>query len=235
MSEAMTESEFQRAVAAAVRGVLNVYREVDAFLREFAAAMEGVEPHFIVAAKRIVPGVSRKNPEARFLRSYLATVLAPPTVEGDGEDEPPEDEDDDGDDEEAEERPSRKIVVPTGGSLIVARVAIYDPDHADAFAPNLRITLLGDCRAKADGVASDARFRIKRGLFRRIVRAADDATIGVVEPRGTAIIDVPKKTRTGLRFTVATAPIVLPLFGLAPDDVPTLAAQVAREWRALTP
>ena len=50
-------------------------------------------------------------------------------------------------------------------------------------------------------------------------------------PRGTAIIDVPKNARTGLRFTVGTAPIVRPMFGLAPDDVPRLAAQVTSDWR----
>ncbi len=234
MSETMTEGEFQRAVAAAVRGVLNVYREADALLREFAAAMEGIEPHFEIAAKRLVPGVSRKSPDARYLRSYLATVLAPPNVDGEGEDEAVEDEDDDGDDDETDELPGRKaIVVPTGGSLVVARVAIYDPDHVDGFAPNLRITLLGDCRAVVPGLADNAQFRIKRALFRRIVRAADGATVGVVQSKGTAIIEGPKKARTALRFAVTTAPIERPLFSLAPDDVPKLAAQVASDWLKL--
>lgn len=232
MSETLTEGEFQRAVAASVRGVLNVYREADALLREFAAAMEGTEPHFVIAAKRLVPGVSRKSPDARFLRSYIATVLAPPNIDGEGEDDTVEEEDED--DDEADEQPIRKaIIVPTGGSLVVARVAIYDPDHADGFAPNLRITLLGDCRAVASGIADNAQFRIKRGLFRRIVRAADGATIGVVQSKGTATIEGPKKVRTGLRFAVATAPIERSLFSLAPDDVPQLAVQVASDWRRL--
>jgi hypothetical protein len=91
-----------------------VYREADALLREFAAAMEGTEPHFVIAAKRLVPGVSRKSPDARFLRSYIATVLAPPNIDGEGEDDAVEEEDED--DDEADEQPIRKaIVVPTGG------------------------------------------------------------------------------------------------------------------------
>ena len=231
MSEAMTEVEFRHAVAVAIKGVLNVYREADALLRELAAALEATEPRFAVVAKRVVPGVSRKSPDARYLRCYLSAVLAPSNTDAEVIGDAGDEEDEDGEEDEGEERPAKVVVVPTNGSLIVARVAIYDPDHAEGFEPNLRVTVLGNCRAATKGVAADAAFRVRRNLFRRIVRAADGASVGPVRPKGTATIEGPKKVRTSLEFDLTTPPIVRSLFSIVPDEVPTLAAQIATAWR----
>jgi hypothetical protein len=231
VSESMTELEFRQAVAAAVRGVLNVYREADALLRELAEAFAATEASFGVVAKRITPGVSRRSPDARYLRSYLATVLAPRTADAEVLGDAGDDDDEDGEEDEGEERPTKVVIVPTGGSLVVTRVAIYDPDQAEGFEPNLRVTVLSNCRAASQDVAADAAFRVRRSLFRRIVRAADGASAESVQPKGTATLEGPKKQRTALAFDVATPPIVKSLWSVAPDELPTLAAQVASAWR----
>ena len=74
MTQDLDAKQFQQAVADAIKGVLNVYREADALLRELQNALEGA---FVPLVKRLVPRNRRQNPDSQYLPNYLATVFVP--------------------------------------------------------------------------------------------------------------------------------------------------------------
>ncbi len=75
MTESLTREQFRTAVADAVSGVLNVYREVDAMFRDLTIALSDAEPRFVPLIKRMVPGAGSKNPDARYLRKLSGSDL----------------------------------------------------------------------------------------------------------------------------------------------------------------
>ena len=65
LPESSQRKQFNVAVANAITGVLNVYREVDAMFRELTAALAAAEPRLVpfTGRKPLVPGAGSKNPE----------------------------------------------------------------------------------------------------------------------------------------------------------------------------
>jgi hypothetical protein len=112
MTEALNRDQFRVAVADAVSGVLNVYREVDTMLRDLTNALNEDEPRLVPLVRRLVPGAGSKNPDARYLRNYIASVFVPADAaedDLDDEDEDEEGEEVDDEDDESASGPKRML------------------------------------------------------------------------------------------------------------------------------
>lgn len=239
MTEPLTREQFRTAVADAVSGVLNVYREVDALFRDISAALSDGEPRFAPFIKRIVPGSGSKNPDARYLRNYQASIFvaaADATEEDDDEDD--EDDEEGADDEEAE--PSRKekrvLTFRVGSAMLVARAAIYDRSRP-AFEPNLMIGTLANCRLDAN-LAPDTLLRSKPGRFKRIFRVIDAPRGAPGRPLQTVVtaqvVGQPKNKNSKLIFDAPAAMRIYPLFEITSDKVQEIVTAVRRDWVAAT-
>jgi hypothetical protein len=230
MAEDLTREQFQAAVADAVAGVLNVYREVDTMLRELGTALAEAPPAF-AQVKRVVPGAGRKNPDARYLRNYVAAFYMPASVADEEED----DEDDEGeDDDEESSAPNKKVLsINKGGSILIASAAIYDRNVA-GFEPNLLVAALTKCRSEPD-VPADSVFKVPRARLKRIVRAVGVYKAGSGKPlRTEAIVQVdgqPKgRAKHMLVFDVAEPLQRYPLFEVTPERIAEIAATVRAAW-----
>jgi hypothetical protein len=251
MAENLTREQFRIALADAVVGVLNVYREVDAMVRELGTVLGDGSPRFAPIVKRLVPGVGRKNPDARYLREYIAAVYAP--VDAMEEEDPDEDDEEDGegDEEEGEgeggsdeeegavaRSAKQPLTIKAGSGIIVARATIYDRATYDratpAFEPNLVVAALTRCRIDVD-VAPGTPFKVARWRFKRILRALDRHRWVAGKPLDTnvpaQIVGGPK-TKHKLTFDLPNPLKPLPLFEVTPEQLRAIAAIVRKEWSA---
>lgn len=227
----LDEKQFQRAVAEAIRGVLNVYREADALLRELRDGLRAGTPAFSPIADRVVPG-PRGDSDARYLRRYIATILSPSTAVA--EDEPEEDEPDeeDEDEDDAGDGKSKKkklLTLDVGASLLVARVSLYGPGGVE-FVPKLTITSLRNVRL--DGGPTSGPLKMSRNRYRKLVRIIDtqEPGPGVFRPKlSTHPVNAPKDKR-GLVFDVPAPPLTFPLFTLTPQRLEAVADEVRHSW-----
>lgn len=237
MTDTLTQDQFRTAVADATAAVLNVYREVDAMFRELAAALADGEPSFSMLVKRLVPGSGRKNPDARYLRNYVAAVFAP--VNSVPEDE----EEEDGEDEEEEEedapktKQKRAILVPVGSGIVLARAAIYDRSVPN-FEPHLMMAVLTNCRVDVP-TEPNAQVRVPRSRFKTIQSALGRhrASPGQPFPTGVPVQleGQPKnKPKHRLVFDLPHPVRRYPLFELKPDKVIEVAHATQEAWRTAT-
>jgi hypothetical protein len=211
--------------------VLNVYREVDAMLRELAAALADEEPRFVPLVKGLVPGAT-KNPDARHLRNYHAYFFVPASTA-----EPEDEDDEEEEDEEEDETPKQKrsLTIEVGSGLVVARVAIYDRS-LPKFEPNLRVGVLTKCRVDT-ALPAGAQLKVPRGRFRRIVRAVDANQGGPGKPlRTNTVVQVvgQPKMKPKLVFDVPDGLREYPLFDVTPERIVEIAASIRETWRAST-
>jgi hypothetical protein len=214
MAEPLTREQFNTAVADAVAGVLNVYREVDAMFRELNAALAAAEPRLVpfTGRKPLVPGAGGKNPDGYYLRNYRAWIYAP--VAGLEEDEGEED-DEDGEEDEEEETKKGPLAFAEGTGLVAVRSTIFDRGVA-GFEPNLVVGTLLRCRVDPV-VTPGTELKIRRGHFRRVLREIDKAssaktvkttvpvTVGTVKNKHKLVFDVPGPWRRYPLFDVTPA------------------------------
>lgn len=223
MTEPLTRDQFRIAVADAVTGVLNLYREVDAMLRELAAALGEGDPRFVPLVKRLVPGAGSKNPDARYLRNYHASVFA--LADADEE----EDEEEDAEDEEdADTTPRRAVTIPAGDGIVLARASIYERS-VTGFEPNLAITVLANTRIPA-AVPDGTALKVIPVALKKVVRALDNQPSGKhLKTVANASVAGPHKGKHRLSFDVAER-LRYPLFDVTPDKIVEIANEVRVAW-----
>lgn len=234
----LTREDFRAAVADAVNGLLNVYREVDAMLRELGTALGSDEPRFSMLGKKLVPTASSRNPDARYLRDYHAAVFTPSDASDDDEED--DDEDDDGEDEDdgATQKTKKALTIETGSGILLARAAIHDRSTT-GFEPNLVVVALTRCRVDPD-VPSGTLFKVSRSRLRKIIRAMDGFRWISSKPVNTLntrvsvqVVGQPKNKHT-LFFDVPKEPERHPLFDVTPDKIREIARRVRESWSAAT-
>lgn len=233
MAEELTREQFRVALAQAVDGVLNVYHEADAMLRELAMALGADEPRFSTLVKRLVPGANKK-PDARFLRDYYAWVFSP---DDSGEEDDEEEDEDDAEDEEdgGTKKANKPLTVPAGSGVVLARAAIYDRG-ASAFEPTLTIAVVRNWRTTVD-VPTGTPLRIRRGNLSRVLRDIDRHrwAAGKINTLKTAVPVQPvgmAKGKQTLVCDLASAPQRIPLFEVMPATVHDIARTVRASWTA---
>src|SRR3569623_1030105 len=162
MPEALlTRDEINKAVADAVAGVLNVYREVDAMFRELTAALAAAEPRLVpfTGRKPLVPGAGTKNPDGYYLKGYRAWIYAPAAGLEDDEGE----EDDENGENDEDEEDKGPLACVEGTNLVAVRATIFDRGVSN-FEPNLVVSTLLRCRADPS-VPAGTEHKNKRGKF----------------------------------------------------------------------
>jgi hypothetical protein len=217
MAEPLTRDQFNIAVADAVTGVLNVYREVDAMFRELNAALAATEPRIVpfTGRKPLVPGAGGKNPDGSYLKSYRAWIYAPAAELE--EDEGEEDEEDSEEDEEEEATKKGPLSIAEGTGLVAVRATIFDRG-VTSFEPNLVVGTLLRCRVEPV-VPASTELKIRRGHFKRVLRDIDKTsaaktvkttvpvTVGTVKNKHKLVFDVPSAWRRYPLFDVTPATI----------------------------
>lgn len=187
----LTAEQFQLAVAAAIEGVENLYRQVDlliAKLREQLA--EDPDP---LALIRGTLGKSGKEDSKRVVVRYEYGALFEPATEDEEDLDDEDDEDDDSEDEDVDDsvasksqkkRKGRRHEIVAGQPLLAVRIGMFDPRKRTSFAPEVQFAVmsgwaLGDSTSQADD-----RFTLQSYMLRRVTRALADRT-GM--PSGTRI------------------------------------------------
>lgn len=235
MADPLSREQFRIAVAQAIDGVLNVYHEVDAMLRELAIALGADEPRFTTLIKRLVPGAG-KNPDARFLRDYHAFVFSPANS-ADEEDEEEEDEDTEDDDDGGTKKAKKPLTVPSGSGVVIARAAIYNRSTT-TFEPMLTIACLRNWQTSTE-LPPGTPLRIRRGNFRRLMRDVDRHrwAAGKVNTLKTTVpVHIPGmgKGKPTLVCELANVPDRIPLFDIRPATVQEIARNVRATWGTLS-
>jgi hypothetical protein len=228
MSDELDAIQFQRAIGDAIKGVLAVYREADALLRELQGILRSGTPGFVTLADRIAPGARRGEPGTRYLRSFVASVLAPADateVDDELEDEPDEDEDEDEDGEAAVAKKTLTLRVGTG--LLIPRVEIFGSGSKD-FVPSLMITSLIKSRVVPE-LPAETPLKVSRSRFRKIMRLIDKSDGKTIEARVSVHVLNKPKEKHKLGFTMAPA-LRYPLFDVTPDKLDAIADQTRKLW-----
>jgi hypothetical protein len=224
MAEPLTREQFQLALAEAVTGVLNVYREIDAMFRELSAALGEGEPRLTPLVRKLVPPAGNKNPDARYLRNYHAWVFAPAN---EMEEEEEDDDEEEGDEEEGEgKKPKRTLAIKIGTGLVIARATVFDRG-VSSFEPNFVVGTLLRCRVDSD-VEPGTELKIGRGRFRKVLRAIDSHRGGAAKPVQT---NVPvsignQKNKHKLVFDMPNLWYREPLFDITPTRIHEMAKMV---------
>ena len=239
MAEPLTREQFRTAVADAVNGLLNVYREVDAMLRELGTILSEAEPRFVQLGKKLVPASGSKNFDARYLRNYHAAIFAPADTSEEEEEVEDEDEEEDENDEgdgEVEKKPKRPLTIATGSGIIVAQATIYDRAR-QGFEPNLVVRALMRCRADSQ-LVNGTRLKVSRYRFRKILRAMNNHLGAPGKPLHTGVsvqVSGQPKTKYKLIFDVLSPVQSIPLFEITPEKLQEIASKARQDWLAVPP
>lgn len=236
MAEALTRDQFNAAVADAVTGLLNVYREVDAMARELRTALEASAPPLRswLPGAPLVPGAGRKNPDGKYLRGYRAWFFVPGAPDGDEDDEDAEEDADDegGDAEDAVSTKKSSLLIPAGSNLAVVSATVFEAGRKD-FVPNLAVAVMARCRAAAD-VPAGTDLKIRRSRLRQVLRAIDQhkgtgtVSTGIPITAGTA------KHKHTLVFDLAAPWTRYPLFDVTSALIPEIAGKLHAQATAGT-
>lgn len=228
MADELDAVQFQRAIGDAIKGVLAVYREADALLRELQALLRGGAPRFVTLADRIAPGARRGEPGTRYLRSFVASVLAPADateVDDDLEEDLEEEEEDEEDSETVVAK--KTLTLRVGSGLLIPRVEIFGSGSKD-FVPSLVITSLIRSNVVPDLPVATP-LKVSRSRFRKIVRLIDKSDGKTIDPRVAVHVLNKPKEKHKLGFTMAPA-LRYPLFDVTPDKLETIADQTRKLW-----
>jgi hypothetical protein len=178
----LTRDQFQAAVAAAIAGVEQLYREVDlliARLREELA--EEPEP---LVLKRGTLGKAGKEDSKRVVVRYEYGALFEPAADDDELDEDDELDDEDADEDEDVEqaagskakrkrRKSRHEIVASQ-PLLAVRIAMYDPRKRAGFEPQVQFAVMSDWALGDTAAQPEDRFTLQAYMLRRVARALAD-------------------------------------------------------------
>lgn len=224
----LDEKQFHRAVAEAIRGVLNVYREADALLRELRDGLRSGTPAFSPVVDRLVPGL-RGDADARYLRRYIATILTPLTASPDNEPDDDDDDDEDGDDDSDEVGKKKVSALDIGTALLIARVSLYGPGGVD-FVPKLTLTTLRNVRI--DGGPSSGQLKMSNNRYKKLIRALDNQQpgIGTIKPKLTTHPLGKPKDKRGMVFDISAAPTSYSLYTITPQHLELIVTQVRNAW-----
>jgi hypothetical protein len=228
MTDELDATQFQRAISDAIKGVLAVYREADALLRELQGVLRSGSPGFVTLADRVAPGARRGEPGTRYLRSFVASVLAPADA-AEVEDELEDDVEDEEDEDEDNDAPAAKktLTLRVGTGLLIPRVEIFGSGAKD-FVPSLVITSLIRSRVLPE-LPVDTPLKVSRSRFRKIVRLIDKSDGKTIEPRVSVHVLNKPKEKHKLGFTMAS-PLCYPLFDVTPDKLEAIADQTRKVW-----
>lgn len=228
MAEELDAAQFQRAIADAIKGVLTVYREAEALLRELQGVLRNGSPAFVPLVERVAPGVRRAEPGTRYLRSYVASVLAPigaTDIEEDGEDE--DDDEDLDDDEGGETKTAKQLTLRVGAGILIPRVEIYGSGRSD-FVPSLTMTSLTRSWVVPE-LPVGTPLKVPRGRFRKILRLMDKSGGKNIDARVSVHVLNKPKEKHKIGFTMAPVQRY-PLFDVTPDKLEAIAAEVRTHW-----
>lgn len=203
MAELLTREQFNTAVADAIAGILNVYREVDAMFRELTAVLAATEPRLapLTGKKALVPSAGGKNPDSYHLRNYHARFYAPMSEIDEDEGEDSDYDSEDGEDEEAEPKKKNPLTFAEGTSLVAVRAMVFDRGVSN-FEPHLAVGTLLRCRVDPV-VPAGTELKVKRNLFKRVLRELDKVgsattvkttvpvTVGKVKNKHMLVFDTP--------------------------------------------
>jgi hypothetical protein len=178
----LTREQFQAAVAAAIAGVEQLYREVDlliARLREELA--EEPEPLML---KRGTLGKAGKEESKRVVVRYEYGALFEPAADDDDLDEDDDLDDEDGDeDEDIEQAAGSKAQRKRGKGrheitasqpLLAVRIAMFDPRKRASFEPQIQFAVMSEWALGDTPVQPEDRFTLQAYMLRRIARALAD-------------------------------------------------------------
>lgn len=179
----LTAEQFQLAVAAAIEGVENLYRQVDlliAKLREQLA--EDPDP---LALIRGTLGKSGKEDSKRVVVRYEYGALFEPATEDEEELDDEDDEDDDSEDEDVDgsvtskskgKRKGGRHDIVAGQPLLAVRIGMFDPRKRTSFAPEVQFAVMTDWALGDSTSQADDRFSLQSYMLRRVTRALADRT-----------------------------------------------------------
>jgi len=187
----LTAEQFQLAVAAAIEGVENLYRQVDlliAKLREQLA--EDPDPLKLI---RGTLGKSGKEDSKRVVVRYeYGALFEPATDDEEGLDDE-DDEDDDSEDDDVDDsvvlkskgkRKGRGHEVVAGQPLLAVRIGMFDPRKRTSFVPEVQFAVMSDWALGDSATQPDDRFSLQSYMLRRVTRALADRN---GTPSGTRI------------------------------------------------
>jgi hypothetical protein len=187
----LTAEQFQLAVAAAIEGVENLYRQVDlliAKLREQLA--EDPEPLTLI---RGTLGKSGKEDSKRVVVRYEYGALFSPATDDEEDLDDEDDEDDDPEDEDVDEavastskgtRKGGRYEIVAGQPLLAVRIGMFDPRKRTSFAPEVQFAVMSDWGLGDSTSQADDRVSLQSYMLRRVTRALADRT-GM--PSGTRV------------------------------------------------
>jgi hypothetical protein len=196
----LTADQFQLAVAAAIEGVENLYRQVDlliAKLREQLA--KDPDPLTLI---RGTLGKSGKEDSKRVVVRYEYGALFEPATDDEDDLDDEDDEDDDSEDEDVddavaskskEKRKGGRHEIVAGQPLLAVRIGMFDPRKRTSFAPEVQFAVMSDWALGDSATQPDDRFSLQSYMLRKITRALADRT---GTPSGTRI-----KTSAAARST----------------------------------
>lgn len=179
----LTREQFQAAVAAAIAGVEQLYREVDlliARLREELA--EEPEP---LVLKRGTLGKAGKGESKRVVVRYEYGALFEPAADDDDLDEDDDELDDEDRDEEEDieqaagskarrKRGKGRHEIAASQPLLAVRIAMFDPRKRASFEPQIQFAVMSEWALGDTPVQPEDRFTLQAYMLRRIARALAD-------------------------------------------------------------
>jgi hypothetical protein len=178
----LTREQFQTAVAAAIAGVEQLYRELDlliARLREELA--EEPEP---LVLKRGTLGKAGKEDSKRVVVRYEYGALFEPAADDDDLDEDDDVEDEDADeDDDVDQAAGSKAKRKRGKSrheivasqpLLAVRIAMFDPRKRASFEPQVQFAVMSDWALGDTPAQPEDRFTLQAYMLRRLARALAD-------------------------------------------------------------
>jgi hypothetical protein len=179
----LTAEQFQLAVAAAIEGVENLYRQVDlliAKLREQLA--EDPDPLTLI---RGTLGKSGKEDSKRVVVRYEYGALFFPATDDEEDLDDEDDEDDDLEDEDVDDsvaskskrkRKGGRYEIVAGQPLLAVRIGMFDPRKRTSFAPEVQFAVMSDWALGDSTSQADDRFSLQSYMLRRVTRALADRT-----------------------------------------------------------
>jgi hypothetical protein len=244
----LTRDQFQAAVAAAIAGVEQLYREVDlliARLREELA--EEPEP---LVLKRGTLGKAGKEDSKRVVVRYEYGALFEPAADDDEVDEDDDLDDEDADEDEDEQqdgskakRKSRKgrHEIVASQPLLAVRIAMFDPRKRASFEPQIQFAVMSEWALGDTPVQPEDRFTLQAYMLRRVARAlADRAGVAngarirtsAAARGGTGL---PKGKSRKLSCSLPAGVQTVPLYSInATQALESLAEQMKQMWISVT-
>jgi len=177
----LTREQFATAVAEALSSVQHLHREVHHLMARLRDVL-GQGSARLNTVTGTMPGISRDDTRM-VLRHEYGLLLAPADSDEAGSEDEGEDALEETPEEEDVPRPGRRrtppIEIEASRRLLAIRVAIHDPQSAEAFEPHVAYAVVGDWSVGGTAVGDGGRFLVARRMLRRIPRLLSTRTLSV--------------------------------------------------------